>query len=84
MEDKMEKIKQKTDGCAHNWVDVCVVYHPKMNAEGKAVKCENCHSLGFIKDKSDVKRPIIVNGYDVFQAEYLPNGKPYCVWDAHL
>lgn len=79
----MEKIKQKTIKCTHNWIDVCVVYYPKINSEGMAMKCTRCHTLGFVKFKSE-QQPIVVDGFDIFQAEYLSNGKSFCSWDAHL
>lgn len=67
--------------CAHAWVDVCAVYHRRLGVEGMAIRCGCCDQLGLRKADGEI---VLVNGRDVFQAEYRADGRPSEVWDAHL
>jgi len=72
---------ERATECAHAWSVVCAVYHRRLGVEGTAVRCPTCGQLGFRKAN---EKPMLVNGRDVFQAEYRADGRPSDVWDAHL
>jgi hypothetical protein len=82
--------------CAHVWKDVCIAFSPRLNAEGVAVRCEKCGVLGLQRARASratpegrlrfeiFGEPTLVKGTEVFQAEYLDDGRPHHIWDAHL
>lgn len=73
--------KSEKKGCEHDWVDVCPGYHRRLDIEGMAVRCTRCNQIGLRKTNKNV---VLVNGRDVYQAEYRADGRPNEVWDAHL
>lgn len=77
----MEKIENKSDGCAHTWKNICAVYYPKANKDGKAMQCMHCYALAF---REETSKPKIVSGRDLYQIEFTPDGRLSPVMDAHL
>lgn len=67
--------------CAHDWDEICMVYHRRFNIEGTAVRCSECGCLGLRKTTGT---PLLANGRDMFQVEYRPDGRPSDVCDVHL
>jgi hypothetical protein len=82
----MGTLEKEIKECPHNWIEICAVYHHRLNAEGFAVRCTRCNALGF--RKTDFRKiendTMMISGMDVSQAEYRSDGRPFHVWDAHL
>lgn len=92
----MEALNREGMNCTHVWENVCIAFSPRLNADGVAVKCSLCGVLGFqrtraLRELSEnrlrlecIGKPTVVKGIDIFQAEYMNDGRPLHIWDTHL
>ncbi len=86
----------KFTNCIHVWEELSPAFSKIHNAEGIALRCGNCRTLGFQRTRlfrvfpekrlkfEYIGEPVVVNGMDIFQAEYLHDGRPLHVWDSHF